>query len=96
MISTAIPTSLLVPVVYVVEGVGYPCRGSAAMKNDLSNLSHELGDDEGDGFATGTLLTDAVVELVEGGLGLDEALGDELFTHQDATIVDVVDAVACF
>ena len=96
MISTAIPTSLLVPVVYVVEGVVYSCRGSTTVKNDLGNLSHELGDDEGDGFATGALLTDAVVELVEGGLGLDEALGDELLAHQDAAIVDVVYAVACF
>ena len=51
---------------------------------------------EVDGFVTGALLTDAIVELVEGGLGLDEALGDELFAHQDAAIVDVVDAVACF
>jgi hypothetical protein len=40
VISTAIPTLLLVPVVYVVEGVGYSCRGSAAVEDDLGNLSH--------------------------------------------------------
>ena len=57
-------------------------------------MVRHLSNRQSDGIAAFDVLADAVVEVVEGGLGMLEAAGDKVFAYDDTAVFSMIDSIA--
>ena len=57
-------------------------------------MVRHLSNRQGDGIASFEVLADAVVEVIECGLGMLEAAGGDVFAYDDAAVCPVIDSIA--
>lgn len=57
-------------------------------------MVRQLSNRQRDGVASLGRLADAVVEVVEGGLGMLEAAGNKVFAYDDTAVFSMIDSIA--
>ena len=60
----------------------------------MQSVVRQLTNRQRDGVASLGRLADAVVEVVEGGLGMLEATGNKVFAYDDTAVFSMIDSIA--
>ena len=60
----------------------------------MQSVVRQLSNRQCDFIASLEVLADAIVEVVEGGLGMLEAAGDKVFAYDDGSVCPVIDSIA--